>query len=159
ADEPGRAPDPAALVERLGAPRYAEREAAAAALERAGAAAVPALRAGRRARDPEVRARAAALLERVESALMVRPTAVRLDYRDRPLTDVVADLATQCGMPVLLDPENAQEWSRRRVSLREDGPVTFWRALDRLCREGGLHAVVGPRSDPFDPGPGLGVTL
>src|SRR5690348_11567137 len=80
-------PDPATLVERLGAPRYAEREEAAKALERSGAAAVPALRAARKARDPEVRARAAALLERIESGLMVRPTTVRLDYRDRPLNE------------------------------------------------------------------------
>src|SRR5437763_1828212 len=97
-------PDPPALVGRLGAPRWADREAAARALERRGRAALPALRAGRESRDPEVRARAAALIERIESGALVQPTLVRLDYRDRPLADVVRDLADRAGMPLVLDP-------------------------------------------------------
>ena len=47
--------DPSALVGQLGAARYADREAAAGALERLGRAALPALRAARDHRDPEVR--------------------------------------------------------------------------------------------------------
>src|SRR4051812_47892529 len=93
---PGLGPD--ALIARLGSPRYADREAATAALRRLGPAALPALRSARSARDAEVRARAAALLERVESELMVRPTLVRLDYRDRPLAEVVKDLGRQTGI-------------------------------------------------------------
>ena len=50
--------DLAALVAQLGAARYADREAAAQAIERIGRPALPALRSARDARDLEVRTRA-----------------------------------------------------------------------------------------------------
>src|SRR4051794_17626013 len=83
------ATDPAALVAQLGSPRYAEREAAAGALERAGRPAIAALRAARDARDPEIRTRAAALIHRIEGALLTQPTLVTLDFEDQPLPEVV----------------------------------------------------------------------
>src|SRR5436305_12388948 len=120
--EAGPDAEPAALVERLGSARYADRERAARDLEARGRAALPALRAARGARDPEVRARAAALVERIESGLLTRPTLVRLDYRDRPLADVARDLSEQTGMTVAyatdLNPDSA-----RRVTLREPDPL------------------------------------
>jgi hypothetical protein len=151
--------DASALVSRLGAGRYAQRRAAAEALERLGRPALPALRKARAARDPEVRARAAELVERIESGLMVRPTLVRLDYRERPLPEVVADLSRQSGMSLTLDPEGIREWTGRRVTLREPGPLPFWDALDRLCREARLHFEVGPRLAPGVGEPTLGVEL
>ena len=135
--------DPAALVSRLGAGRYAERQAAAAALERLGRAALPALRRARTARDPEVRARAEELVERIESGLMVRPTLVRLDYRDRPLADVVKDLAEQSRLPLALSPLNRAAWQGRRVSIEAPDPVPFWTALDRICAAGHVRYVAG----------------
>ena len=83
------AADPAALVERLGSPRYAEREEAAGALERLGRQAVAALRAARDDRDPEIRTRTAALLNKIEGALLTQPTLVTLDFQDQPLPEVV----------------------------------------------------------------------
>ena len=134
AADAGPGPDPSALVGRLGSPRFAEREQAADALQALGPDALPALRAGRQARDPEVRARAAALLDRIESALMVRPTLVALDFRDRPLADVAAALGERAGVRLVLQPENANvPWKRERVTLVAPGPVTFWAAIDRLC--------------------------
>lgn len=55
------------LVRQLGDPRFAAREAAAKKLVEMGAAAVPALRAGTKSDDEEVRSRSAALLPKAEA--------------------------------------------------------------------------------------------
>jgi RNA polymerase sigma factor (sigma-70 family) len=60
-------PDPAAakLVERLGSADFAEREAAQKELRKLGAKAAPALEAGRKSENPEVRARCAKILTEI----------------------------------------------------------------------------------------------
>src|SRR5262245_20086369 len=89
ADEPG----PAELVRRLGSDRFAEPVEAAKALERLGPAALPALRTAKDSEDPKVRARVAALLETLDRGAdvdrLTRPTFIKLDFRDRPLSEVV----------------------------------------------------------------------
>jgi hypothetical protein len=158
----GPADDPAALVGRLGSPRYAEREAAADALERLGRQAIPALRAARDARDPEVRTRAAALSNKIEGALLTQPTMVRLDFDDQPLPAVVKRLADDTGIKLSLVPENVPTWANRRVTIRESAPVPFWRAMDRLCESARLQSNFGMQGFPgsrepvfqfFDGGP------
>ena len=64
----GQAPDrdPADLLRQLGSATYAEREAAMAALEELGPAALPALRAAGRSKHPYVRHRAAASIATIE---------------------------------------------------------------------------------------------
>ena len=57
---------PTALVEQLGSPRFAERERATEELAQLGAEALPVLRAALEAKDPEVRARAAVLIEKLK---------------------------------------------------------------------------------------------
>jgi hypothetical protein len=131
--------DAAAWVAKLGAARFADREEATRALEQAGRSALPALRAAREAKDPEVRARSAALLDKIESLLMVRPTLVQLDFRERPVTEVVRALGERSGIPVTLLPENSPMWRNRKVSLTTPEPVTFWTALEQLCREARLQ--------------------
>ena len=133
---------PAALVEQLGSPRYAQRQEATEALEKLGREALPALRSGRESKDPEVRQRVVALIEKIENALMVHPTMVALDFRDRPLPEVVRELSARSGMPMALVPENNAIWQTRRVSLVEGRPVPFWTALDQLCRAGGLSHTI-----------------
>ncbi|MBX6313661.1 MAG: hypothetical protein IRY99_12195 [Isosphaeraceae bacterium] len=152
-------PEAAALVARLGSARWADREAAAVALERLGRAALPALRAARQAKDPEVQTRAAALLERIESGLMVKPTLVRLDYRDRPLTEVIRDLSEQSGMALVLDADSSPRLAARRLTLEEAEPLPFWEALDRLCQAGGLRHDLGTHELPGGRGMVLGVGL
>ena len=56
------------LVKQLGHPRYATREAAAKQLLEMGPAAVPALQAGTKAIDEEVRNRSVALLPQAKAA-------------------------------------------------------------------------------------------
>ena len=89
-------PDPTELVRRLGSDRFAERVEATKALERLGPAALPALRAARDSENPKVRARVAALLETLDRGAdvdrLTRPTLIKLDFRDRPLSEIVDTL-------------------------------------------------------------------
>src|SRR4051812_16054135 len=133
---------PTALVEQLGAPRFAERERATEELARLGARALPALRAALDSKDPEVRTRAAALVEKAEALLLTQPTLVTLDLQDRPLADAAEAIGDQAGIKLALIPENSPAW-RTRVSLREPAPVPFWKALDQLCVAGNLQYNLG----------------
>ena len=136
------AADPSALVEQLGAPRYADREAAAKSLEALGRAALPALRAARRSADPE--ARASALLGRIETAELVRPTLVRLDFPDRPLGEIVEELERQSGIRLQVAAGGGGPLAGRRITLQAPGPVPFWEAIDRLGRAGSLRTELRP---------------
>ena len=141
---------------QLGAPRYAEREAASAALERLGRRALPALRAAREQRDPEVRTRAAALLaqDRGGPADPAEPWS-RLDFQDAPLAEVVRSFSEQAGIKLALLPENAPDLAGRRVTLHEPAPLPFWKAIDRLCDAAhlqynfGMHAFPNGREPAF----------
>jgi hypothetical protein len=147
--------DPDELVPRLGADRYAEREAASVALEQLGRPALPALRSARGARDPEVRNRAAGLVQRIEGSLLTQPTLIRLDFERAPLAEVVRSLGQQSGFKVALYPDNVPKWKYQKVTLRQPGPVTFWKAVDLLCdaaqiqHDPGLHGIAGPREPTF----------
>ena len=128
------APDPSALVEQLGSARYVERERAASGLLELGAGALPALRGARSARDAEVRTRASAILDRIESDLMVRPTLVALDFRDRPLGEVIKAIGERGGVIFAVQPDaNADAWKGRKITLQSEEPVPFLAAIDRLC--------------------------
>ncbi len=122
------------LIERLGASRYSEREDATKALEAAGRVALPALRESRKSADPEVRERVSLLIDKIEADWLVHPTMIRLDYRDRPLSEVVASLSDQTGISLQLVPENPALWESRKVTLESPIPLPFWVALDRLCQ-------------------------
>jgi hypothetical protein len=152
---PGDQADTGELVSRLGADRYAEREAASLALERLGRAALPALRAARDSRDPEIRNRAAGISQRIEGSLLTQPTRVRLDFEHLPLTDAVRSLSQQAGFKVALYPDNLPKWKYMKVTLREPEPVPFWKAVDLLCdaavlqHNPDLHGIAGPREPTF----------
>ena len=120
---PSSSPDPAALVQQLGASRFADRQAAAVALERLGAPALPALQAARESRDMEIKTpHSPHLLAKIETALLTQPTYVRLDYEGRPRsTDLVQSLSRQTGFKVALYPQNLPRWKNQRVTLRRPG--------------------------------------
>lgn len=123
---------PTNLVAQLGSPRYAERESAAKKLLDLGPEAIDALREARDAKDPEVRSRANALLDKIESTLVIRPTAIRLDFDDQPIRDVVKTLADRAGLPIQLVDEFHPMWNGVKVTLKNDRPLPLWDALDRL---------------------------
>ncbi|MGB0066653.1 MAG: hypothetical protein WBQ11_01300, partial [Isosphaeraceae bacterium] len=110
--------NPQILLEQLGATRYADREAAARALEKLGREAIPVLQNARDSRDMEIRTRAAALLQKIEGSLLTMPTMVWLNFKDAPLADVVQALGRQTGIKVFLFPENLPRWKQERLSLQ-----------------------------------------
>jgi hypothetical protein len=152
---PGEPADPGELVARLGASRYADREAASQALVQLGRPALVALRTARDARDPEVRNRAASLVQKIEGSLLTQPTMVRLDFDRALLTDALQSLSQQAGFKLVLYPDTLPGWKYRKVTLREPEPVPFWKAIDLLCdaallqHNPGLHGIAGPREPTF----------
>lgn len=135
----GAAPDPPALVAQLGAARYADREAATEALVRLGRKALPALRDSRLAADLEIRTRTQGLIRKIEGALLLEPTKVRLDFDDLPLTEIVQALNHQLAFRLSLYPEHLPRWESKRITIHQAEPVDFWKAVDRLCEAGELQ--------------------
>ena len=122
-------PDIPALVARLGADDFHDRERAGAELLTLGKAAVPELRAAHaRATDPEVARRLEVLAERLEAVALTEPTRVTLKVERRPGREVFDELATRTGAKFLCDgsPRDAL------ITFDWDG-VPFLEALDRLC--------------------------
>jgi len=131
--------DPAVLVAQLGAARYADRQAAAEALERIGRPALSALRTARDSRDLEVRTRAWSLTQKIEEALLTQPTRITLDFDNALLADVTKSFSLQTGFKMALYPQNLPKWRNQRVTLHESQPVDFWKAVDQLCDAAGLQ--------------------
>ncbi len=152
-------PDPSELLNRLGSPRFSERQEAMRSLEALGQAALPVLRKAQRTNDPEVRNRAFALVERIEKNLMLSPTMVRLNFREQLLEDVVEALTDRSGIPIRLDPNTADLREGRRITIVAEEPVSFWEAIDRLGRtarqSSEMMAVPSPGGHPI----GFGVFL
>lgn len=139
-----RAEDLDTLVKRLGAGGFAERQAAAEAIEALGDRALPALREARESPDPEIQARASALIDRIEAAGVGRPTRVSLDFDDRPLSEVAAELGDRSGIPVFLATEPDAGLALRPITLREPEPVPFWAAVERLGDLASLRSELRP---------------
>src|SRR4029077_4024866 len=110
------------LVAQLGAARYADRPAAAAALERVGRPAFPPLRSARDSQDMEIRTRAAGLAQRIEGALLTQPTRIRLDFTNTTLSDVTRALSLQTGFHITLSPQNLPRWKYQRITLLQSQP-------------------------------------
>lgn len=160
-------PDAAEWVRRLGSDRFAGRVEAARALEKLGPSALPALRAAADSPDPRIRARAASLREtlerRTETDRVTLPTLVRLDFRDRPLGEVIDAMNARHGFGLALRLAPAfpgmigrppalkakeDEMRARRVTVVADRELPFWEALDRLRAAGRVTPALDPRS-PF----------
>ena len=142
------AANPHDLLEQLGTAHYADREAAAKALDRLGREAIPVLQDARVSRDMEIRTRATALLQQIERSLLTRPTLVWLRFNDLPLAEVVSALSQQTGMKISLVPENLPRWKQERLSLHEPLPLPFWKAVDRFCAAGLLQHDLELRGVP-----------
>jgi hypothetical protein len=145
----------AVLIDELGNPQHAKREAAERALRQMGAPALAALREAVRSKDPEVRRRATRLVRRLEqqadAARLLAPVRVRFDFKDTPLPDAVADIAKKTGFAIKL--EDADRLGERKVTV-DTGEVSFWEAIDRFCEKAGL---VEPSPAPL-PRPGTTMT-
>lgn len=79
------------------------------------------------------------------------PTRVRLNLKDTPLPEAVADLSKRIGHLIFLDDPKGK-LQERRITL-DTGDVTFWEALDQLCAKGGLVEGLGQISFNASPLP------
>jgi hypothetical protein len=77
---------------------------------------------------------------------LLRPTRIRLEYRDTPVTEAVADLAKKTGFQIQLVGDTSK-LAGRTITL-DTGETTFWQAFDQFCQKAGLvegeNAVVRP---------------
>jgi ferric-dicitrate binding protein FerR (iron transport regulator) len=121
AEPPSDAARIAALIEQLGSPQFAEREAATQLLDQSGLPALAALRRATHDKDGEIVRRAKELVERLErrqkTAQALEALRLRLVYKDAPLSEVVADFARKTGLPVQLDPKEQARLGQRRLTL------------------------------------------
>jgi hypothetical protein len=138
-------PDAASLVARLGTGTLAEREEAAKALEDMGQASLPALNAALRSPDALVRSRVFTVWERVQKRLLVRPTMIRLEGKERPLAEIVRSISQQGGFSL----EVSSQDSERLVSAREPFPIPFWQGVERLGLAGGFFNNANPHGGHF----------
>jgi hypothetical protein len=133
--------DAARLTAQLGSDSFAQREAAARALDQLGAAALPWLRQALADPDAEVRRRAAELIDAIEQRELTRrllaPQKVRLHYKGVPVAVAVGDFSRRTGGQVLLAADVAK-LGDRTVTL-DAGELPYWEALARLCEAAGLH--------------------
>ncbi|HEY1187429.1 MAG TPA: HEAT repeat domain-containing protein [Gemmata sp.] len=140
---PSSPPAVSELIVRLGSGSFHEREAATAALYKAGPGAIPALREAARSKDPEVRHRAAGALFRLQrtadSAALLAPKKVALAYRNAPLGTALNDLSTRTGVKIALDPERVA--NPLRTVTCETGELPVWEAIERFCAAAGLEEV------------------
>jgi hypothetical protein len=128
------------LIAQLGSPRFTEREEAGRSLDGLGPVALEALRRAVDDRDPEIARRAAGLIRKIEkrqeSARMLAPLRLRLNYTDTPLAEAVDDLANKTGFPIKL--EGAKTLLADRTLTLDTGEVSFWEAWERFCIAAGL---------------------
>jgi hypothetical protein len=109
------------LVQRLGAPTYAEREKAQKALEAIGEAALPALKeAAQKSEDQEVRRRAADLARIIEARTIAQrlrqPSLISVAYDGTPVPEVLKDLEAKTGIVFENDPAERQKWAGKQIS-------------------------------------------
>jgi hypothetical protein len=143
------------LIGQLGSSDYRLRQSAARAIEARGADALPALRQAASAADAEVRRRITTLVQSIERAALVAPRRVTLRLENRPVKQVVADLARASGYKLELNA--GADVEKMRLSLRADN-LTFWEALDRVALPAGLafagldpeNTLTLQRSETFD---------
>jgi hypothetical protein len=140
--------DAAELVKGLGSTRFAEREAAYERLNTLGSAALPALRSAASSPDAEVRARALDLIQKVEARLLVEPTLVPLDFKDRPLSEILETLGERCRVSFQTPFSDSPAAQGRRYTLEASEPVSLWTAVQRLCEAADLDVLAQPLAPP-----------
>src|SRR5207247_3957033 len=129
------------------------RHRAKAELEAIGAPALDALRKAARSSDLETSRRAEEIVKKLEDKIttesLLAPKKVRLNLKDTPVPDAVAELSKQSGYNIQLLGDRAA-LAGRKVTL-DTGETTFWEAYDRLRQKAGLVEVVNG-VNPYAPG-------
>jgi hypothetical protein len=144
------------LIDQLGAPDYLDREAAQAKLLKLGSVAIPELdRAARAHESAEIRGRcshiAAESRRQDEGSKYLAIKKVRLAYKNTPLSQAVADLATKTGTNLKLDVKDAT-----RLVTFETEELPIWEAIEAFRVSGKLSErfredapVAVPEGEPY----------
>lgn len=145
----GATGDLADLIQSLGAKRYAERQQAADALIKLGPDAAPALQTALASPDPEIRNRAADLLETIGTLPLLQPRLYTLNAGPARLDAIVADLGSQLGGGLRLDPEQTALARARESEFTVKAQTTapFWETMTRLREATGLELDLADRVD------------
>ena len=131
-----RPADPAdRLARALGAPDFATRERASAALRAMGAPALPAVRRAVASADPEVRQRAAALLPALQMQAAIEPKRVRLPPA-ATLDGALLVIMNQTGYAVGADAPLGDTQFAFGAH-----PTTFWEAVEQVAERSGRGVV------------------
>lgn len=122
------------LVEQLRSESLEEREKAAQKLVELGAAARPEVEKALKHEDPEVRACAQTILERIAQrerldALRKGRKPLTLELKDEPFAEALRKVLGHFGMTSI---QHDKALEARRVSLRLEG-ATLWQAFDTFC--------------------------
>jgi hypothetical protein len=130
-------------IKQLGSARFREREAATTALlKQRTPQALALLRQTAQNGDPDVRKRAREVLavveRRLETETVLAPLKLRLDFKDVPVADAVADFARRTGLKVVLADSDKGKLANRKVTI-STGEVSIWEALRQLCEKAGLN--------------------
>jgi hypothetical protein len=89
-----------------------------------------------------------------------RPSLVALDFRERPVMEVVQAIRDRSGNTLEIPNVSGLPGEEPRVTLEALEPVPFWEALDRLCEEahfqrtlvvGGALGIPRPQIQLFGP--------
>ena len=128
-----------ALIEQLGDKDYEKREAAEKAIVAIGPETLPALRKAAEHDDPEVRRRVARLIPYLERERVVAPKRVSFAFASTTPAEAFESLAKQTGYRMFL-PDALQD-DTETIKLVATN-LTFWEALDRLCRATGAEREV-----------------
>lgn len=130
----------AELVKDLSSNDFQVRDAAIKAIEKLGPDALEELKKHKDHPDLEVRRHVEKWIPQFEKDLFVRPKRVSLKLVDRPLQEAVAELAKQTGYKIEL--AKNEEKDKSRFSFQFDN-ITYWEALQRICKEGEVEAQPG----------------
>jgi hypothetical protein len=141
-ESPAKKPEAGVPVEqwiaRLGHREYRVRTEATKAITALGAAALPALHQARTLADAEVQRRLDDLIEHLERVTRLAPRPITLHVTNKPLKDVLAELAKQTKFKIPTgDPAFNTPQGKRTYTFHFD-KVPFWKALDEVCEAANL---------------------
>jgi len=130
-------PQVSRLITQLGADDWRQREQASAELLKLGMAVLPHIAdALERTTDPEMRTRLEALARRIPEADLTLPTYITLKATNAPARVVLAEIASQAGVPIAFWPENDNAPLKPVTVDFQRRP--FWRALLEVCAQADL---------------------
>jgi hypothetical protein len=121
------------LIAKLGDKNFRVRQAAGKALEDRGEEALPVLRQALGNDDEEIRQRVEVLTQKIERSVLLTPKRVSISMKDRPIDEVVKELARQTGYKL-----QYQGGQPRKISVDMEN-ATYWKVLEKICNDGRLY--------------------